>query len=496
LLAENETFKSQLTLHESDKIELNQKLSLANEEIENLKFQMERIKIETPNVSQLMVDFEDKSTAASRALSQNQSLKFQLEELQRAFVNISNDKMELTDKLQSEMHLGKEMKNRYDAMEVELSEVKDKWQFKENEMIRLSHENTELEKKILKQNIEIDRLRHYESTEHHRGEGGVLEKELENCRHLIESLTNKINVLESGNEHDHSHNHDGHSHNHDGHAHNHDGHSHNHDGHSHSHDHTHDSKCEKHPSTKDLLNEIEMLKMEKNELLKAINDFRRNKTEEAEDQKAEEPQVNGEVPEEMTDEKMRQMTIPKSVTPSMATEEALEKLQERFRRTMLEVADLTEEKNRLEHVVTQLQFETETIGEYITLYQNQRRHLKQKELERDIQLKNLAADRELMNKKLLQLNGLIEKFVLQHTDQIEVAKEATKILENENVTGSEPLIISGSEADIDFEKLKKETAGKILEILSDIKTTNTKNYDSNIGVENSCSCCLGRLETV
>lgn len=42
---------------------------------------------------------------------------------------------------------------------------------------------------------------------------------------------------------------------------------------------------------------------------------------------------------------------------------AMEKLQERFTRTMSEVAELTDEKQRLEHLVLQLQGETETIGE-------------------------------------------------------------------------------------------------------------------------------------
>lgn len=464
-----------MTQYESDKIEMNKKYELTAEEFRSLQLQLERVTTETPNVSQLMVDFEDKSTAASRALIQNQSLKDQLEELQRAFVNISNDKMELTDKLQSELHLCKEMKSLHDAMEAELSTIKDKWQFKEDEMIRLSHSNTELEKKILQQNIEIDRLRHYESKDYHRGEGGILESELENCRHLIESLTNKINVLESQKNND-----DHEEHKHDT----------THEGHSHNHSPT--KNYENTPATKYLLEEIEMLKMEKNELLKAIKDFPKSKANE------ETALVNGDAVEEMTDEKLRLMTAvpkPKSVTPSMATEEALEKLQERFRRTILEVAELTEEKNRLEHVVTMLQFETETIGEYITLYQNQRRLLKQKEHQRDLELKNLAGDRELMNRKLLQLNGLIEKFVLQHTDRnrIEIAKEATKLFENED-----QVLIPCNEnyKDVDFETLKKETAGKILEILSDIKTTNTKNYDSNIGVENSCPCCLGRLETV
>lgn len=41
---------------------------------------------------------------------------------------------------------------------------------------------------------------------------------------------------------------------------------------------------------------------------------------------------------------------------------AMEKLEERFTRTMKEVAELSDEKQRLEHLVLQLQGETETIG--------------------------------------------------------------------------------------------------------------------------------------
>lgn len=503
LTESNETLKTQLAKVEAEKNALAQNMLLKEEEMRDVELRMERLKTETPNLSQLMTDFEDKSVAASRALSQNLGLKEQLDEMQRAFITMTNDKMELTDKLQSEMHLCKEIKIRYDSMEVELKEMRDKWQFKEDEMIRLSHENTELEKKILQQNIEIDRLRHYESKEYH-GTEGIVEKELENYRRLNVVLTNKINILEGRepilDQPDHSEGH-GHSHDHSGH-----GHSHDHSGHGHSHEvgthqkvegHSHASETKKPAedlSRKHLLEEIEMLKMEKSELLKAMQDFQISKKPIA-SENPEEIVTNGDPPE-MNEETLRKISVmqTKSVTPSMATEEALEKLQARFRRTMLEVAELTEEKQRLEHVVTQLQFETETIGEYITLYQYQRRLLKQKERDRDIQLKSLAADREKMNQKLLQLNSLIEKFVLQHTDNVELALEATKLLEEGK--DSEPLIIHpASQPNEELLKLKQETAGKILEILSDIKTANSTSYETCVGVEN-CSCCLGKLETV
>lgn len=489
----NESLKSQLSKAEAEKNELSQHFMLKHEEMKNMEMLVERLKTETPNLSQLMTDFEDKSVAASRALSQNHGLKEQLDEMQRAFITMTNDKMELTEKLQSEMHLCKEMKHRYDTMEAELNEMKEKWQYKEDEMIRLSHETTELEKKILQQNMEIDRLRHYESKEYH-GTESILEKELENGKRLIEILTNKINILESNRSqqeagHDHNHDH------HDGHGHSH-SHENNHDHHQHEHEHeTKDHKCQDDNSKKRLIEEIEMLKMEKSELLKAMQDFQISKKSSSDGTTLEEEvATNGtDGTPEMNEELMKKLNVPKSVTPSMATEEALEKLQARFRRTMLEVAELSEEKQRLEHVVTQLQFETETIGEYITLYQYQRRLLKQKEHERDVQLKSLAADREKMNDKLVQLNGLIERFVLQHTDNVELAKEATKFLDQGKE--AEPFIVHPDTRSESMMKLKQETAGKILEILSDIKTANSMTHDANVGVEN-CSCCLGKLETV
>lgn len=327
-------------------------------------------------------------------------------------------------------------------LEQQLKSLQEKWQFKEEEMIRLSHEITETQKTLLQQNVEIDRLRHYESKG--LGHESIIEKELENSKRLIEILTNKINILESDKNRDS------------------------------------DGKCNHHSknsSEKQFLEEIETLKMEKSELLKIINKFQaKNRDSNAENSNSS--------PDKNDDDKVFEFP---DETPSIATEEALEKLQERFRRTMLEVADLTEEKLRLEHLVTQLQFETETIGEYITLYQYQRRLLKQKDYERDIQLKNLAADRERMNDKLLQLNKLIETLMQQHQENKVCPDEENNLKQHFEEKSNKEAENGGT-----------GTAEKILEILSDIKITNAKSYDStncNISVEH-CSCCLGKLETV
>ena len=46
----------------------------------------------------------------------------------------------------------------------------------------------------------------------------------------------------------------------------------------------------------------------------------------------------------------------------LSLQRAMEQLQARFTRTMSEYAELSDEKQKLEHLVMQLQGETETIG--------------------------------------------------------------------------------------------------------------------------------------
>lgn len=136
-----------------------------------------------------------------------------------------------------------------------------------------------------------------------------------------------------------------------------------------------------------------------------------------------------------------------------------------------------------------MQFETETIGEYITLYQNQRRLLKQKNYERDIQLKKLAADRDEMNNKLIQLNNLITKYVIQR-DPAPIPSLEYLSSDSTEHSGNASVIIHKHDLAI-----KQETAGRIFEILSEMKTKNTNSVELNV-CAHACSCCLGKLETV
>ncbi|XP_039441091.1 golgin subfamily A member 2 [Culex pipiens pallens] len=418
-------------------------LKARDEQIASLQLTVERLQQDKPDVARLMAEIDSGKVGASRAVAQNMELKAQLEEMQKAFVQISNDKLELTEKLQTELHLGKEMKSTYGQLETELHSIREKLHYKDEEMIRLAHENTELNKQLLQQNQEIDRLRYYESR---ASDGNVLQLELQRAQQQLEQMQRS----------DHGENGcDGHGHD------------------THHQHHHHDQT--------DLHREIDVLQQEKAELVKVINNFQaRAKASPGHENHADQPPLEA-------SETMSTVSIP--------THEAMEKLQERFRRTILEVAELTDEKQRLEHLVLQLQGETETIGEYITLYQQQRRLLKQKDMERDHQLLQLANDREMMKLKLKELNYLVHQLVAEkgpprhdHDHHHETANTPLVDLP----TPSPPLTENGDNGKPAVHIRPTETAGRILSLLTDIKEANIP-YGS--GVQH-CSCCSGRLETV
>uniref|UniRef100_A0A182N3C2 Golgin subfamily A conserved domain-containing protein n=1 Tax=Anopheles dirus TaxID=7168 RepID=A0A182N3C2_9DIPT len=463
------------------------------DQIATLQLTVERLQLDKPDVAKLLAEIESGRVGASRAVTQNQELKSQLEEMQRAFVQISNDKLNLTDKLQTELHLGKEMKANYGNLETELAAIREKLHYKDEEMIRLAHENTELNKQIYQQNQEIDRLRYYESRSN---DASTLQRELEIQKRTVDELRRQLRDAPSA-----------------------------------------VPNPEQRPvppavngdqessdgDTAHLQHEIDTLRQEKEELLKALNRFQQDRAR------------DGAEPDGRFDR-------PSSIVSSIPTMEAMEKLQQRFKRTMMEVAELTEEKQRLEHLVMQLQGETETIGEYITLYQQQRRLLKQKDMERDLQLQQLADDREMMKLKLKELNYLVHRLVQEqqqegdhphhhhhhdhdHHDQHDHNSSShlvdSSLLANHTTSpyagasSGDDIAPSASDApphsngggdhhphkhhhDSPLLPLPKvhikptETAGRILSLLTDIKEANIP-YGS--GVQH-CSCCSGRLETV
>lgn len=171
---------------------------------------IERLQLDKPDTGTLIAELESEKVAASRAVSQNTDLKNQLEEMQKAFVQIvrlqtiktvthkisfqSNDKLELTDKLQSEQHLCREMRSVYQEMESDLTATRERLQLKDTEMIRLAHETTDLNKQILTKDQELDQLRHYATS---GGDLTYIQAELQQARHMIEQLNGRIAEMSS-----------------------------------------------------------------------------------------------------------------------------------------------------------------------------------------------------------------------------------------------------------------------------------------------------------
>ncbi|KAJ6633915.1 hypothetical protein lerEdw1_014258 [Lerista edwardsae] len=99
-----------------------------------------------------------------------------------------------------------------------------------------------------------------------------------------------------------------------------------------------------------------------------------------------------------------------------ALKSAMDKLQSRFMGLMREKAELKDRVEELEHRCIQLSGETDTIGEYIALYQSQRAILKQRHREKEEYISRLAQDKEEMKMKLLELQELVLRLVNERND--------------------------------------------------------------------------------
>ena len=366
-------------------------------------------------------------------------------------------------------------------MAINLTSVTEKLHFKDEEMIRLAHENINLSRKVLENNQELDRLRHYEVGSH---VGDVLQNELKNANEQISILKKRIkdhdsantvqNIVAGANDDnakiDIRRN-----------------------------DSVEQIDIDLDVKINELYKTIEELNEEKinflkqiDELKKSLNHHTHNHDHDHCDHSHDHSHANI-----IESHNTQHHNVPK-----IATTQAMEKLQERFTRTMSEIADLNDEKQRLEHLVMQLQGETETVGEYIALYHTQRKLLKQREIEKDIQLQMLAADREDMKNKLMQLNKLVEQLLMQKNENLPKNNETNIDLQQPNGHMEETEALVDKSATIALSKVtsdnSKDTAVKILELLTDIKESNM-NYSHLVkpmsGIHH-CACCSGKLEVV
>ncbi|XP_012495337.1 PREDICTED: golgin subfamily A member 2 [Propithecus coquereli] len=110
----------------------------------------------------------------------------------------------------------------------------------------------------------------------------------------------------------------------------------------------------------------------------------------------------------------------------------MEKLQNRFVALMQEKVDLKEQVDELEHRCVQLAGETETIGEYVILYQYQKAALKKQQHENEEYVRQMAREKEDMKAKMLELQGLMMQLLNQRD------KDHSQVLPDTHSAAEEP----------------------------------------------------------
>lgn len=76
-------------------------------------------------------------------------------------------------------------------------------------------------------------------------------------------------------------------------------------------------------------------------------------------------------------------------------------LEKKFTKVMADNANLKDKNQELEHVVMQLQCETDTIVDYITMYQMERKKLNQKYKEKDESIRSLSTQLQVNKVRIL-----------------------------------------------------------------------------------------------
>nr|XP_033324127.1 golgin subfamily A member 2-like [Megalopta genalis] len=220
---------------------------------------------------------------------------------------------------------------------------------------------------------------------------------------------------------------------------------------------------------------IEKLEKEKKALMEMIKEKPQVNTSSEEDSST----VNANVSD------LIEQTNSEKLVHDIVVSEPIKQLEERFKQTMERVAELTEEKQKLEHLVLQLQSETETIGEYITLYQKQRAVLKSRTREKEQVFRQLLDQRNQQQEQLHKLKVLVSEFL---------RKEYIHSNGTEHITQTEMSANDFVSAKKINESETENGVSEILDILTEIKDCK----DSCLFEPNfhPCPWCSGKLLTV
>ncbi|XP_020506458.2 golgin subfamily A member 2 isoform X2 [Labrus bergylta] len=405
---------------------------------------------ESDDRRRMLEDVQSDKATISRALTQNRTLKDQLAELQNGFVKLTNENMELTTAIQSEQHVKKELARRMGELQENLHNVKEQLELKSKEAQglleqrdqvaahlqqycagyqTLASEREQLNHHYLQQVQLMDRLQHDES--HGRVQLEISHNQLKQAQEHLELLVRdneqlkaEVNELLNSSGLSPSPRDQG--------------------------DGVESQSLQESPKKsssivipEDFESQKEMEEFIRGALaeLEADRDEARRQLEEEHrlhmaarhqatvalslqhQHQSHEPAHDHHHEHEHTQDQHSHCEhshehsdggVPVEV--HQALQAAMEKLQRRFTSLMQEKADLKERVEELEHRCIQLSGETDTIGEYIALYQSQRAIMKQKHQEKEQYISMLAQDKEEMKAKLAELQDLVMRLVAERND--------------------------------------------------------------------------------
>ncbi|XP_040592854.1 golgin subfamily A member 2 isoform X2 [Mesocricetus auratus] len=405
----------------------NESLSHLNREQEERLLELERAaerwSEQTEERKQILESMQSDRTTISRALSQNRELKEQLAELQNGFVRLTNENMEITNALQSEQHVKKELAKKLGELQERLGDLKETVELKSQEAQslqeqrdqclshlqqyaaayqqhlaayeQLTSEKEAVHKQLLLQTQLMDQLQHEEvqskmAAEMARQELQKTQERLEASSQENQQLQAQLSLLALPGEGD-----------------------------------AEQEEQEEAPRPsltipEDLDSKEAMVAFFNTAIASAEEEQARLRVQLREQKARCRSLAHLATPVQSKMEK--EALVPRNVSDSMSEESnqalhvAMEKLQSRFLEVMQEKVELKERVEELEHCCIQLSGETDTIGEYIALYQNQRAVLKARHLEKEEYISRLAQDKEEMKVKLLELQELVLRLVSERNE--------------------------------------------------------------------------------
>lgn len=158
-------------------------------------------------------------------------------------------------------------------------------------------------------------------------------------------------------------------------------------------------------------------------------------------------------------------------------------LEDKFTKVMKDNADLKDKNQELEHMIMQLQCETDTIVDYITMYQMERKKLNQKYKEKDETIRSLSTQLQLNKLALQEINNYLSTY-MKYSDTSS-QKKAEEPLEEDATEATKDLIDAELE---EIEVVQDDQLQKKQHLLAQMEkllATVTQNSSSTLNTVNA-----------